>query len=230
MVSIPEKYYTTLLDKGQHKIFGLVERDTGSLRLSALVMIQLPDGRVSEPVSVQRSRLVKNGEKELDWLFDCEGNFNEDDLDTVRDRLLGLLEKPEKITETGEKMTQEEVWETLMGFVRSNTDEITNVDGKTITAPDVFTKEDRIYIKTTAFDRFIEENKTMGWKCLEVLKMLKRYNLLDSGKNRTYDKKVRINGNLKNYYVVRISKDGKENLLIEEEPDEDIEIKESKRK
>ena len=58
------------------------------------------------------------------------------------------------------------------------------------------------------FERnFISENKDMGWKRLEVLKMLKREGLLVTDKGKVYQKKVKRNGRGKDYYAVKFSEE-----------------------
>lgn len=49
--------YIILFEKKQHKILGRVERDKATLRLSALVAVQIPDGRVSDSVVIQKAKL-----------------------------------------------------------------------------------------------------------------------------------------------------------------------------
>lgn len=217
-------YYSMILEKNQHKILGRVERDKATLRLSAMVAVQIADERISEEVAVQRSRLVTAAEKELLWLLDICGDLNLDDLKKVKIGLLELLQKPSgKIVETADKAMPAEVIGKLAEHIRTS-EELISPDGKTILIPPIFTRNGYGYIRTKQFTEFISHNKDMGWSRLEVLKLLKRNHLLQVGKNRTYDKKVRVNKRCNNYYVIRLPQDKSGQLLIEE-PDETIEIK-----
>lgn len=219
-----DENYIILLEKNQHKVLGRVERDTATLRLSVAVMIQNPDGRLSEPVTIQRSKLLTAGEKELLWICDSSGNFDLDDLKSVRGKLLKLLEKPSgEIVETADKATATEILEKLSGYIISKS-ELLSPDGKIILVPTIFSKNGYGYIETKKFSEFISNHKDMGWSRLEVLKLLKRNSLLQIGKDRTYDKKIKLNGKCGNYYVIQLPHDKQGNIHIEE-PDETIEIK-----
>ncbi len=55
--------------------------------------------------------------------------------------------------------------------------------------------------------------------------MLKRNGILENGKGRTYDKKVKVNGIPTNYYVIRIPLDENGNVIIDD-ADESININE----
>jgi len=211
-----------IFEKAQHKIVAYVERDAGSLRLSAMVAVQLPDGKVSEPVAVQRQKLISRGIRTLEWLLDCEPNLEQEDLETVKEHILDMLEKPEIICETAGRATQDEVLRKLGEFVKEKAKEKELISiGGVFIAPETFSRDDKIYIKTNVFATFIEQNKDLGWSKMEVLKMLKRNDLLETGSGRIYDKKVRINSkSTKNYYVIKM-----ESMQLDDTADETIEIK-----
>ena len=106
-----------------------MERDAGSLRLSALVAVQLSDGKTSEPVAVQRQKLISHSTGVLEWLLNYEANVTLDDLKLIKDKILMLLEQPEKICETASKATQEEVLEKLVEFVKDMKEELSSING-----------------------------------------------------------------------------------------------------
>lgn len=213
-----------IFEKAQHKIVAYVERDAGSLRLSAMVAVQLPDGKVSEPVAVQRQQLISHGKRTLGWLLDCEPNLEQEDLETVKEHILDMLEKPEIICETAGRATQDEVLRKLGEFAKEKAkekeNELISIGGVFI-APETFPRDGKIYIKTNVFGTFIEHNKDLGWSRIEVLKMLKRNDLLETGSDRVYDKKVRINSKREYYYyVIKM-----ESIQLDDTADETIEIK-----
>ena len=216
------KNYNTIFEKGQHKILACVERDAGSLRLSALAAVQLSDGKTSEPVAVQRQKLISHSTGVLEWLLNYEANVTLDDLKLIKDKILMLLEQPEKICETASKATQEEVLEKLVEFVKDMKEELSSING-VFMAPEAFQRQDKIYIRTNVFDTFISCNKDLGWGKFEVLKMLKRNDLLETGSGRVYDKKVKINKKGVNYYAIK-----RESMPVDDMADETIEIKERK--
>lgn len=218
------KNYTIIYEKEQYKVLSCAERDAGSLRLSAMVAVQLPDGKVSEPVAVQRQQLISHGIRTLGWLLNYEVNLEQKDLETVKEHILDLLEKPKKICETAGRATQDEVLRKLGEFAKEmakeKEKELISIGGVFI-VPETFSRDDKIYIKTSVFATFIEHNKDLGWSKMEVLKMLKRNDLLETGSGRVYDKKVRINSkSTKNYYVIKM-----ESMQLDDTADETIEIK-----
>lgn len=228
MNNLDKKDYYTLYEKSQHKILGRVERDGATLRLSVLVAVQIPDGRVSDEVVVQKSKFLKYGIGTLDWLKGYAVVLDEEDLKIIKREIEKLLtEIPKDILETSEKATKEEVFDKLQEFLKDKINEQRKVNEEVkknrleFIVPQYFTKNDKVYIKTTEFCTFINENKDFGWSRMEVLKFLKRKGLLETGKGRTYDKKVKFNGVTKNYYVLKMPLDENENLIINE-ADENI--------
>lgn len=195
--------YSTIFTKGQQKILACVERDAASLRLSAMVAVQLGDGKISEPVAVQRQKLISHGIGTLAWLLDYEANLEQKDLETIKDALLDLLVNPKEIYETASRATQEEVLERLSEFAKDKKEELMSIGGVFV-PPEVMSRGDKVYIRTNAFSTFFESNKDLGWSKLEVLKLLKRNDLLETGSRRVYDKKVKVNGKGVNYYTIKI--------------------------
>lgn len=218
--------YTTILEKNQHKIWGRVERDKATLRLSALVAVQIPDGRVSEDVVIQKSKFLNHGIGVLDWLKGYGVVFDEDDFKIIEREIQKLLTVlPKDILETSEKATKEEVYEKLQEFLKIRINELIKTDTGNFSIPDCFTRENKAYIRTTTFSSFVSENREMGWSRIEVLKMLKRSGLLENGKDRSYDKKIKVNGIATNYYVVKMPLDENGNLITND-ADESININE----
>lgn len=219
--------YIILYEKKQHKILARVERDRATLRLSVLIAVQIPDGRISDGVAIQKSKLLNHGAGVLYWLKGYAATFSDEDLEIIKREIEKLLtELPKDILETSDKATEEEVYERLQDFLKIRVDELKQIDAGTFIVPRCFTRENKTYIRTTAFSSFISENRDMGWSRIEVLKMLKRNGLLENGNGRTYDKKVKINGSPTNYYVVKMPPDG--NLIIND-ADENINISELKK-
>lgn len=217
-----------LYEKNQHKILGRVERDGATLRLSVLVAVQIPDGRISDDVVIQKSKILNHGIGALDWLNGYGVVFNEDDFKIIKREIEKLLTAlPKDILETSEKATKEEVFDKLQEFLKDKINEQRKINEQVkknrleFIVPEYFTKDDKIYIKTTAFSTFINENKDMEWNRKEVLKLLKRKGLLETGKGRTYDKKIKFNGIPTNYYIVGMSLDEKGNQIMDSE-DENI--------
>lgn len=221
-----EKNYITLYEKNQHKILGRVERDGATLRLSVLVAVQIPDGRISDDVVIQKSKILNHGIGTLDWLNGYGVVFNEDDFKIIKKEIEKLLTAlPKDILETSEKATKEKVYEKLQEFLKIRINELIKTDNGTFIIPDCFTRENKAYIRTTTFSSLVSENREMGWSRIEVLKMLKRSGLLENGKGRSYDKKIKVNDIATNYYVVKMPLD-ENGGLIANDADESININE----
>lgn len=226
MLNTNIKCYTTLYEKNQHKILARVERDKATLRLSVLVAVQIPDGRVSEDVVIQKSKILNHGIGVLDWLKGYGVVFDEDDFKIIEREVQKLLTAlPKDILETSEKATKEEVYEKLQEFLKIRINELIKTDNGTFIMPDCFTREKKAYIRTTTFSSFASENREMGWSRIEILKMLKRSGLLENGKGRSYDKKIKVNGIATNFYVVKMPLDENGNF-ISNDADESININE----
>lgn len=220
------KYYTMIYEKCQHKFLCRVERDGATLRLSALIAVQIPDGRVSDDVVIQKSKILRDGIGVLDWLKGYAVALDEEDLKIIKREIEKLLtEIPPSTLETSEKFTKDEVYEKLQEFLKNRINELIKTEGGTFIVPDCFTKENKVYVRTTSFSSFISENREMGWSRIEVLKMLKRSGILENGKGRTFDKKVKVNGIPINYYVIRMPLDENGNVIIDG-ADESISINE----
>ena len=223
MIDYTLQNYIILHKKNQLKILGYVERDSVTLRLSAMVAVQIEDGRISKEVPIQRSKLQRSTQV-LDWIKDYDEEFSDDDFEIIKRKVEALLlNAPKKIDETSEQATTSEVLEKLTEYIEICSGEVITPDGKMLIRHAVFIRNGYGYIRTTKLSEFISENKDMGWSRLEILKLLKRNGLLQTGKDRTYDKKIKINGSCDNYYVIKLPQDKTGNLL-KNEPDEIIEI------
>lgn len=112
--------------------------------------------------------------------------------------------EPSDIVEQAEKSSEREVVERLKEYIQIRNNEGAAVDGKITIDPLIFIKNKIGYIRTTSFESFISENKDMGWKRLEVLKILKREGLLITDKDKVYQKKMKHNGSGKDYYAIKL--------------------------
>ena len=215
--------YTLLLEADKCKIWGCVEKDTTTGLRSGLISVEEADGKIYEPVTVSKENLTvkKNA---LNFLHGYGMDLNADDLDSVRKAMMTLFYNSDKVVEVADKKSSLEVLEALIDYVEEWKDELISPDGKIPLTPPVFMKDGCGYIETKKLQSFLAENKDLGWSRLEILKMLKRNKLLHSGISRAYDKKVKVNGRCRNYYVIEISKDAvkeaDETILINKVGDE----------
>lgn len=199
--------YRILHTKNQYEVLGNIEKDTTTGWMTALVRVKDPNGRLFLPQPVTRSRLIQRGMGVLAFLYDYDAGLQDDDLVIVKKSLLSMFSEPSDIVEQAEKLSEREVVERLKEYIQIRNNEGTVVDKEITISPDVFIKDEIGYIKTTVFENFISENKDMGWKRLEVLKMLKREGLLVTDKGKVYQKKVKRNGRGKDYYAVKFSEE-----------------------
>ena len=215
-----KKKYTLLAEEGKCKIWGCVEKDTTTGLRSGLISVEEADGKIYEPVTVSKENLTvkKNA---LNFLHGYSMDLNEDDLDSVRKAMMTLFYNSDKVVEVADKKSSLEVLEALADYMEIWKDELVSPDGEIPLTPPVFIKDGRGYIETKKFESFLSENKDLGWGRLEILKMLKLNELLHPGKNRVYDRKVKVNNRCRNFYVIEMPED----VARVKEADEMISIK-----
>lgn len=202
-----ENHCRILHKKNQYEVLGTIEKDSTTGWMTALIRVKDPDGKFFLPQSVTRSRLIQRGIGVLTFLYDYDAGLQDDDLKIIKNNILSMFLEPSDIVEQAEKSSEREVVERLKEYIQIRNNEGTVVDKEITISPDVFIKDEIGYIKTTVFENFISENKDMGWKRLEVLKMLKREGLLITDKDKVYQKKMKHNGRGKDYYAVKLSEE-----------------------
>lgn len=199
-----ENHCRILHKKNQYEVLGNIEKDTTTGWMTALIRVKDPDGKFFLPQSVTRSRLIQRGMGVLTFLYDYDAGLQEDDLKIIKKNILSMFLEPSDIVEQAEKSSEREVVERLKEYIQIRNNEGAAVDGKITIDPLIFIKNKIGYIRTTSFESFISENKDMGWKRLEVLKMLKRERLLITDKDKVYQKKMKHNGSGKDYYAIKL--------------------------
>ncbi len=199
-----ENHCRILHKKNQYEVLGNIEKDTTTGWMTALIRVKDPDGKFFLPQSVTRSRLIQRGMGVLTFLYDYDAGLQEDDLKIIKKNILSMFLEPSDIVEQAEKLSEREVVERLKEYIQIRNNEGAAVDGKITIDPLIFIKNKIGYIRTTSFESFISENKDMGWKRLEVLKMLKREGLLITDKDKVYQKKMKHNGSGKDYYAIKL--------------------------
>ena len=199
-----ENHCRILHKKNQYEVLGNIENDTTTGWMTALIRVKDPGGKFFLPQSVTRSRLIQRGIGVLTFLYDCDAGLQDDDLKIIKNNILSMFLEPSDIVEQAEKSSEREVVERLKEYIQIRNNEGAAVDGKITIAPLIFIKNKIGYIRTTSFESFISENKDMGWKRLEVLKMLKREGLLITDKDKVYQKKMKHNGSGKDYYAIKL--------------------------
>lgn len=199
-----ENHCRILHKKNQYEVLGNIEKDTITGWMTALIRVKDPDGKFFLPQSVTRSRLIQRGIGVLNFLYDYNAGLQDDDLKIIKNNIFSMFLEPSDIVEQAEKSSEREVVERLKEYIQIRNNEGAAVDGKITIDPLIFIKNKIGYIRTTSFESFISENKDMGWKRLEVLKMLKREGLLITDKDKVYQKKMKHNGSGKDYYAIKL--------------------------
>lgn len=199
-----ENHCRILHKKNQYEVLGTIEKDSTTGWMTALIRVKDPDGKFFLPQSVTRSRLIQRGMGVLTFLYDYDAGLQDDDLKIIKNNILSMFLEPSDIVEQAEKSSEREVVERLKEYIQIRNNEGAAIDGKITIAPLIFIKNKIGYIRTTSFESFISENKDMGWKRLEVLKMLKREGLLITDKDKVYQKKMKHNGSGKDYYAIKL--------------------------
>ena len=199
-----ENHCRILHKKNQYEVLGTIEKDSTTGWMTALIRVKDPDGKFFLPQAVTRSRLIQRGIGVLNFLYDYDAGLQDDDLKIIKNNILSMFLEPSDIVEQAEKSSEREVVERLKEYIQIRNNEGAAIDGKITIAPLIFIKNKIGYIRTTSFESFISENKDMGWKRLEVLKMLKREGLLITDKDKVYQKKMKHNGSGNDYYAIKL--------------------------
>lgn len=187
-------------------------RETGSKRISIQIYVEAPDGSMSDIVTVKLSDL-NSKPKALDFLYDMEGGFTNDDITHIKDK---IKVDRSKVLDIEEKAPVERIHTQISRYIRENGEELTdNIQA------DIFIRNGYGYIQTGRLEKDLKKEallQELGYKKLDILKRLKILGALEPGRNRPYDYAIRINGDLKRYYRILLAEESN----IEEKADEEF--------
>lgn len=211
------------LCKDQHgnRVMATVTQDNASMRVSATMFFEKKTGKRSTPVTIPRSR-VMNGSESYNFLYDWGTGFDENDVKGMRDRLKDLFEKhSEPQVVFFDKADPEEAYRRLAFYIRENfTGKLksSGEDDLSYYEP-CFIKGDSGFIRTNAFDSFLNANPDLGYKRLELLRVLRLHEyLVVPNRGRSYDTNVRVGAIQVKCYQIKMP----ESLEL---PESDVTIK-----
>lgn len=195
-----------------HEVYAVVWRDNNSRRMSVDLYIVYNDGSMSDIVTIPRKDVYTN-KKFCDFFFDFDGNFGRDEIDKIVNAVKEILNRTEVKESQQNKLTMVELHRAVSKYITTNQEDLSdNTDAE------MFIKNGYGYMATGAMDKFISENKELGYKRLEVLKRLKIMGALKNGKDRPYDLLVSIDNKKRRFYKIELAE------IEEENAEEEIEI------
>ncbi|MGE4214609.1 MAG: hypothetical protein AB7E42_07540 [Anaerotignaceae bacterium] len=163
---------TKLYEKEGYKILACKISDTTSIKEKYRFYIENPEGRVSDPVEINKSRLRKNGN--FDWVLDCTGDFEQEDVANVsREFLINCKDLP--VLMESEKMSIDQVYRELCIYAKENIKEdVITINGGYCS------------IEVNEFKKILGEIDS-GLKSFEIKKRLKGLELLKVNAGRAFD-------------------------------------------
>ena len=195
-----------------HVVYAVVMSDRSSKRLSVDIYVVYEDGNISDIITIPRKDFYTK-KNCLDFFLDMEGEFGRDDIDSIRMGILDVLKDGNCKESIQCKATLEEIHQSISQFIYDSVaDSSESVDN------DVLIRGNYGYIMPEALERFVKENKELGYKRLEILKRLKILGALHCGKDRPYDTLVSLCGKKRRCYKIELVE------TVLEDSEEEVEV------
>lgn len=169
-----KKFLNIYTKENGYIVFAALLHDKGTKKQEISILIQDPQGALSEPIPVKKSNLL--GKNTFNFFKDYEGDFDDDDILKVSyeiQKYYGSNTLP--LISNSTKLSQKEVHIELCNYVHKheNTNNISIVNGY-------------CNIPTKIFNSVVNE-LDMGYTAIEVKKMLKVVlDVLRTNSNRPY--------------------------------------------
>lgn len=194
-----------LYEKNGCKLYAVVTTEASMQRVAVTVYEMNEQGRMSVPITLKRSEIMKKSSK-LSDLLDFGICLTEEELNTVIEQCLKLLDSEKVHTNVDERSTIEEIYYAFCKYAkRSDLKEIFVTNNLRL-MPQAVVSNNFLDIQTKAFEGILEEiEETAGYRKLEILKAFKLMGVLQTDKDRAYDKKVTVNGKKINCYRITVS-------------------------
>lgn len=187
----------------EYKVYLTGLTDMAAMKQTIGFLIKDPDENTSNVHTIKKSKLFTS-KSAFDFFFDFVGGFDRNDIDTIKANVMDQLKNIHYI-DVSEKVTIDEAHMRLCKYVRDHEVE-----------DNVFV-DDEGYCNIEYTDKFpsVIKDLELGYKRLELLKMLKILELLKTNEGRVYDyRRYDKDGN--DYRVVRFK-----NITVEETSDAD---------
>jgi hypothetical protein len=175
-------------------------RDVNSSRVSVDFYTISPAGTMSDLVTLAKKDLITK-KNSCDFLFDMDGEFTREDIETVRYKTMSLIascKDTEKIT-VQSRATLIELHHSLSEYIRKEAEELDDNP-----MADVFIKDSFGYFVTSKLDEFLKIEKSLGYKRVEILKRLKIMGVLQNDANRPYDMLISVHGKKRRVYKIAL--------------------------
>lgn len=204
-----------------YEVYAEVARDMSSTRMSVRLYVLPPimqdeemwDEDEDEEWNVEMSEVftipkknITRSQRAFDFILDLDGDFTQQDVDTIKSEVQKLLSSSNKnIVNTQKRATPKEVYYAIIDYIRDNAQDL-----EENSEADIFIKsEDDIdygYVLTSKFGDFLAENKQLGVKKLDMLNELNSMGALRHHPSRAYDMSVRIkDGKIKRFYKIELT-------------------------
>lgn len=189
--------YTNAYD---YKVYGVVTREKSSTRLSIELYVVSPDTEEMTEIFTLPKKDVIRKKNCFDFLIGLEGDFTRDDIDSIRNKVGNLLSGGSDMVDIQSKATMRELHQAISDYIRENEEQLKdNPDA------DCFIKEGYGYMNTGKMKEFLEENKELNFKRVDVLRSLKIMGVLKPSKKRTYDVAVRVSDRPRWFYKIELA-------------------------
>ena len=196
------------------KVYGVITRDINSKRVSLDIYTLSPEDEMSDIVTISRKDIYTKEKSFLDFFYDVEGDFGREDIDKIKTAVKDFIKKSVNVEELQNKATIAEIHHAVSSYIRMNAEELEDNS-----QAEVFIKDNFGYILTSQMDKFVSENKELGYKRVDILKRLKILGALQPGNNRPYDALVSVGGEKRRYYKIELTE-----IPKEENADEEVDV------
>lgn len=189
-------------NKKGYKVYAVGVKDVASTRVSVECYVKSPKGEMSEIFSVRRRDLM-NRKNSLDFFYDLDGGFKDEEVDSLSSIFRDLVDKDGKMT-IQSKASPTDIHHAVSEYIREEAENL-----KDNPKPSIFIRGKYGYMETCFMDQMVSANRDLGVKRKDVLKILKIMGVLITGKNRPYDNIVTVSGEKKRVYKIELAKGDK---------------------
>lgn len=208
-----------LMRKGNQKLIGVVITEGSKQRIAVMLYQESKNGEISVPSIIQRSELLKKS-KALQDLLNLSICLTEEELDTVIERAIQLLESADQVDEA-ENMDNRSTPSQLYRAICEHGKEVVSdlIIDKESEEPrwQIWLDRDYLNIRTSDFADFIKEvPEADEYKKTDILRSLKLLGVLDADTGRAYDKKVSKGNKKINCYRIQMPASKLKKTIVEE--------------
>lgn len=183
----------------EYQVYAVVTRDISSTRVSVDIYVLNPKEEMSDIITIPRKDIKDEKKKWWNFLYDLEGDFTRDDVDTIKSEILKISNDFQNASLYQNKATMKEIHKAVSDYIVENAEDL-----DTNSCPDVFIKDKVGFMTTSRMDEFVLNNKSLGFKRLDILKRLKIMGALQPENTRPYDVLINIGGEKKRYYRIEL--------------------------